>query len=363
MNGMNQFLPTAPFPIAGGCGHPHHEPKDNAAGWTGSCLQVLFLVSALAMAALYRDSEAYSTFSVIFCSIILEAFPFMLLGTLTGGFIEVFLSRDRLIHLLPQRKYDAIIMAGLLGIIFPVCECAIVPVVRKLMAKGMPLGAALAFLLAGPIVNPLVFASTWTAYGFKFETAFLRVFIGFFIAVTVAAILDRFLSGYEVLKEDAGSGTCRLCHDHNETRGRLSFIRKIQSALQHGALDFYDIGRFLIMGAFIAAALQTFVPRQAFTAVMSGPLTAIGSMMALAIALNLCSEADAFIAASFGPAGVLFSAQLAFMVLGPMLDIKLILMYLGVFKTRLILCLSVMVIAAVFLVMTGLELSGWLGSW
>lgn len=148
---MNQPLKTAPFPIDAGCGHPHHEPLDSAPGRTGPCLQVLFLVSALAMAVLYRDSEAYATFSVIFGSIVLEAFPFMLLGTLTGGFIEVFLSRDRLIHLLPQRKYDAVIMAG-------------------------------------PIVNPLVFASTFTAYGFRFETAFLRVFIGFFIAV--AAILD-----------------------------------------------------------------------------------------------------------------------------------------------------------------------------
>ncbi len=342
----------------GGCGHLHHEPGDSAAGRTGRCLQVVFLVSAMAMAALYRDSEAYATFSVIFCSIVLEAFPFMLLGTLISGFIEVFLSRDQLIRLLPQRKYDAIILAALLGIIFPVCECAIVPVVRKFLKKGMPLGSAVAFLLAGPIVNPLVFASTYVAYSFHFETAVLRVMSGFFIAVAAALVIEVCLTKSQALKEAPVVPECSLCHDTDDT-GTLSFAQKIGAAFRHSALDFYDIGRFLIMGAFIAAALQTFVPRQIFTSVMAGPVTAIVSMMVLAVALNLCSEADAFIAASFRSVGIPFSAQLAFMVLGPMLDIKLILMYLSVFKGKMILVLSSMVVLLVFLSMLFLEFSGW----
>lgn len=339
-----------------GCGCHSHEAQGGTLSCAGRWLQVLFLVSALSMAIFHSRSEAYATFAVIFGSIVLEALPFMLLGTLIGGLMEVFLSREGLIRLLPNRKYDAIILAALLGILFPVCECAIVPVVRKLLKKGMPLGSAVAFLLAGPIVNPLVFASTYTAYGFSFETAVLRVTAGFFIAIGVALVIEVCLTKARALKEDPPAHGCSLCLDGENGR---SFFQKIRAALGHGALDFYDIGRFLIMGAFIAAALQTFIPRQAFTSIMAGPVTAIVSMMVLAVALNLCSEADAFIAASFRSVGLPFSAQLAFMVLGPMLDIKLILMYLTVFRGRMIFLLSSLVILFVFGSMVFLEFSGW----
>jgi len=352
-------LKTTPFPIDTGCGCHDHEEQGRTVSNIGRNIQVLFLVSALLMVAFHPRSEQFVTFSIIFSSIVLEAFPFMLFGTLLGGFIEIFLSREHLINILPKRKHDAIILAALLGIIFPVCECAIVPVVRKFLNKGMPLGSAVAFLLAGPIVNPLVFASTYVAYSFSFETAVLRVIAGFFIAVTVGITIDSCLSKTQALTETTPVHTCGLCHDNGDMT-KLSLRKKVFAAFQHGAADFYDIGRFLIMGAFIAAALQTLVPRQAFTSVMAGPVTAILSMMVLAVILNLCSEADAFIASSFQPVGVPLSAQLAFMVLGPMLDIKLIMMYLSVFTRKMIIMLSGMVILSVFLAMLFLEFSGWL---
>ena len=356
MNHPDNPLQTSPFPMDTGCGCHSHETQGRTVAVIGKYLQIAFLVSALLMAAVYNPSEHYITFSIIFSSIVLEAFPFMLLGTLIGGFMEVFLSREGLIRLLPKRKYDAIILAALLGILLPVCECAIVPVVRKFLKKGMPLGSAVAFLLAGPIVNPLVFASTYVAYSFSFETAVLRVLAGFFIAVAAALVIEGCLTKTQALKENPMVQVCSLCDPADIP---LSFLQKLGAAFRHGALDFYDIGRFLIMGAFIAAALQTFIPRQAFSSVMAGPVAAIVSMMVLAVALNLCSEADAFIAASFRSVGLPFSAQLAFMVLGPMLDIKLILMYLSVFKGKMIFLLSSTVILFVFLSMVFLEFSGW----
>ncbi|MCG8617531.1 MAG: permease, partial [Desulfobacterales bacterium] len=120
-------------------------------------------------------------------------------------------------------------------------------------------------------------------------------------------------------------------------------------------LDFYDIARFLIIGAFIAAALQTFIPRQAFFSVASGSVAAIALMMVLAVVLNLCSEADAFIAASLAPIGIPFTAQLAFMVLGPMLDLKLILMYMSVFTRKMIIILSLSTLTFVFMAMLFME--------
>lgn len=354
MESSDNNLKTSPFPIDTSCCHNHDMGK-GAFSRTGRNVQALFLAAALLMAAFYGRSEQFITFSIIFSSIVLEALPFMLLGTLLGGFIEVFLSRERLMNILPKRKYDAIIIAALLGIIFPVCECAIVPVVRKFLNKGMPLGSAVAFLLAGPIVNPLVFASTYVAYSFSFETAILRVLAGFFIAVAVGLTIDFCFSKTSALTKIMPVHECALCSDES-----MPFFKKIIAAVHHGAADFYDISRFLIMGAFIAAALQTLVPRQAFTLVMTGPVTAIVSMMVLAITLNLCSEADAFIAASFQPTGVPFSAQLAFLVLGPMLDIKLIMMYLSVFTKKMIIVLSTLVILSVFCTMLFLEVSGWL---
>jgi uncharacterized protein len=355
---MDHLLQTPHFPLDTGCGCHSHEPQGGAVLVIGKVLQITFLMSALLMAAFYNRSEYYITFSIIFSSIVLEAFPFMLLGTLIGGFMEIFLSREALIRILPKRKYDAIILAALLGIIFPVCECAIVPVVRKFLKKGLPLGSAVAFLLAGPIVNPLVFVSTYVAYSFNFETAVLRVMSGFFIAVSAALVIEICLTKSQALKEEPIIPVSSLFR-HTGDPVPFSFAQKIGAAFRHSALDFYDIGRFLVMGAFIAAALQTFIPRQTLTSVVAGPVTAIVSMMILAVALNLCCEADAFIAASFRSSGLPFSAQLAFMVLGPMLDIKLILMYLSVFKGKMILVLSSVVILFVFFAMLFLEFSGW----
>jgi len=154
--------------------------------------------------------------------------------------------------------------------------------------------------------------------------------------------------------------TCTCGHHHHpDTKGK-SIKNRFIEAISHGAQDFYDICKYLIMGAFIAAALQTFVPRQALMAVIRNPLSAIALMMTLAVILNLCSEADAFISASFQALGIPFTAQLSFMVLGPMLDIKLILMYLTVFSKKMIITLTVVTIFMVGFSMLFLEFSKWI---
>jgi hypothetical protein len=136
-----------------------------------------------------------------------------------------------------------------------------------------------------------------------------------------------------------------LCVD----RKPIAFGEKINLAVNHAANDFFDIGRFLVIGAFFAAVAQTLIPRQVFVALTDPPALSILIMMIMAIVLNLCSEADAFVAASFRSTPVPLPAQMAFMVLGPMLDIKLILMYFNVFRLRAILTLSALVFLMVFL--------------
>ena len=357
-------MDTQPFPIDNQIStaqKPATLPMDQA----GRYIQVFFLSLALGMVLYFSGTEAFSTFAVIFVSIVLEALPFMLLGTLLGGLVEVFLSRERLISILPRGRKKAVILSAFLGIIFPVCECAIVPVVRKFVRKGMPLGSAVAFLLGGPIVNPLVFTSTLVAYSFSWETAFLRVFTGVGIAIGAGLLMDACISPDQALLPGAADPGCSHCghdhcgHDHQDHTGR-PFTKKLLSALSHGAHDFFDISRFLIIGAFIAAALQTLVPRQIFFDLASGSIAAILLMMVLAIVLNLCSEADAFIAASFQSLGLPFSSQLAFMVLGPMLDIKLVLMYLSLFKRWMIIMLCSATLIFVFITMVCVEVAQWI---
>ena len=230
---------------------------------------------------------------------------------------------------------------------------------EKFIQKGMPLGSAVAFLLGGPIVNPLVFGSTFTAYSFSLETAFLRTFSGAGIAIAVGLFIDSVLTAPQALVPGNTAPACGCGHAGCSHGAPATLAEKLKATLTHGAADFYDIGRYLIMGAFIAAALQTLVSRQIFLSVADTPFLSIAAMMRLAVVLNLCSEADAFISASFQPIGIPFSAQMAFMVLGPMLDIKLILMYLGLFTRKMILTLIFGITLTVFLAMAALEVSQW----
>ncbi len=326
-------------------GSPPAPPTNTAAVAT----QTAFLVVAVGYVLLAPNRAQLQTVSIMFVSIVLEAIPFMLLGALVGGFIEVFVPRKWVARALPKRRWLMVLAAGLLGILFPVCECAVIPVVRRLLRKGVPLGAAVAYLLAAPIVNPVVTLSTATAYSFAWPVVLGRMAFGYAIAVTIGLAMEQIfrrgegalVPGIEAPEED--------CCTHGATPATLR--TKIGAALGHAADEFLDIGRYLVMGAFLAGLLQTIVPRQGFTLLADTPFLAILAMMGLAVVLNLCSESDAFVAASFRGAGLPLSAQMAFMVLGPMFDIKLLAMYHGVFRRKAILVLTGLILSLVFMAM------------
>jgi uncharacterized protein len=322
--------------------------------------QTLFLAVAVGFWVFFRNRPFFRTFAITFVSIVLEAFPFMLVGALVGGFIDGFVSREKLARWLPKRRWLAVFAGAGLGMFFPVCECAIVPVVRRLLQKGLPLGTAVAFLLGGPIVNPIVAVSTAVAYSFKWSLVMERLLFGYAIAVAIGLLMDVFFKGKQAVLNDiiaSREGSHVRCHGADPAPE--NFSRKIRHSLQHAAHDFFDITRFLIMGAFVAGLMQAVVSRQAIAPLFSAPVMSILFMMVLALLLNLCSEADAFVAASFRTTGMPLSAQMAFMVLGPMLDIKLMLMYVRVFRTRTILILSSLTFLAVFFLMCLREAMGW----
>ena len=315
-------------------------------------IQLAFFVTASVLVLFFRQTPAIGTLSITFVAIFLEALPFMLVGSMIGGFIEIFVSRDALTRLLPKATWRSILIAAAVGFILPICECAIVPVVRRLFNKGLQLGSGIAFLLGGPIVNPLVGISTAVAYGYDWSIALTRMVIGYLVAVTIGLLVELLFNKQPVLADGVldNPTQCRSRHPHQQDNQPLNFSGKVALALQHAAADFLDIGRFLIFGAFIAGILQTVIARSEMSLFAGSPVFSILAMMALAIILNLCSEADAFVAASFRTV-LPITAQMAFMMLGPMLDIKLVLMYFRIFRRRLIIALAAMTFSIVFLTM------------
>lgn len=323
----------------------------------GFVLEAGFLIVAIVLPTLgprFGLADPVGDLSISFVAIVLEALPFLLLGTLIGGVIEAFVPHEVVRRSLGKGGTRSIFVAATLGFLFPVCECAIVPVTKRLMNKGVPLAPAVAFLLAIPIVNPVVAASTAVAYRFDWTFVIARLVCGYLVAVGTA-LLVKFLWGRGrtvVVNAEHVCATC--CADHHEHAEAVGLWAKSVIALRHGCDDFFGIAHYLIIGAFIAAAARTFIGMDAFARFGEFPLLAILIMMLWAVALNLCSEADAFIAAAFRGA-LPPSAQLAFMTLGPMLDVKLALMYSTVFKKRAIVVIGASVFIGVFICMAALE--------
>jgi len=146
------------------------------------------------------SEAAVQDFSLRFLSVLFEGLPFIFIGTLISGLIDVYLPSSLLDKLLPKNKFGSILTCGLLGLLIPVCECTVVPVIRRLVAKGLPVGSAFAYMLAAPIVNPITIASTFTAFNGSWEMALSRALLGYSVAVCVGVMI-LFLPLEKILKE------------------------------------------------------------------------------------------------------------------------------------------------------------------
>jgi uncharacterized protein len=343
--------------FAPGLPHLHLSPESRRAeaiAIIGELTILAFALSTLVVGTLTREPEI-GDLAINFVSIILEALPFMMIGAVIGGIIEVFVPPDFIQRTLIGQGKAAVFVAAGLGLVFPICECAIVPIVRRLINKGIPRSAAIAFLLGAPIVNPLVAASTWLAYRGNWGMVTTRMLCGYVIAVGVALVLDKISPKESTLStarhlDSCEHGCSHGCCGHDHEHMPSSFFGKILEAITHARDDFFTIGKYLIIGAFVAGLARTVIDVEAFQRLFSSPVPAILAMMGLAVALNLCSQTDAFIAAGFR--GIFpDTAQMAFMILGPMLDLKLLLAYFTMFDGRTIRTLSILTIIAVFAAM------------
>jgi uncharacterized membrane protein YraQ (UPF0718 family) len=298
-----------------------------------------------------------NNFVINFTAIVWEALPFIVLGALIAGILEEILPQQAIAKILPKHFLPATIIGGLLGLVFPMCECGIVVVMRRLLRKGLPLSSCVSYMLAGPILNVIVIMSTWYAFKeFKvgenqqslgLPMVALRCGIGFLVAVTTGIVVHFVQKSTtkplltKLALPDAPKAKPKLSLNLIDDSPSLSakkksLVQRLNNISSTALRDFMDITVFLIIGSALAAFVKSDPDwiRSVETISQQQPYLAIPAMMILAVALCLCSEADAFLAASF--TGMSVSAKIAFLVLGPMFDLKLLLMYTQVFRVRLI---------------------------
>ncbi|HFU3702984.1 TPA: permease [Streptococcus suis] len=275
----------------------------------------------------------------IFLSIIIEALPFVLIGSLISGFIEVFITPEKVLSILPKNKILAILFGTFIGFIFPSCECGIVPIVHRLLEKKVPNYTAIPFLVTAPIINPIVLFATYTAFGNSVLFALYRA-LGAILVSAIVGIILGFYVKEPILKE------CQISqHQHNYSQ--KTNWQKVGFGLIHAIDEFFDTGRYLVFGCLFASLVQVYIPTAVLITIGHNPLSAILLMMLLAFLLSLCSEADAFIGASllssFG-----FAPVMAFLVIGPMVDVKNLLMmkhyFTGKFIIRFIAIISIIIL-------------------
>ena len=280
------------------------------------CILLAFAISATMLRNAVLGSAALSTAGTVFCGVFVQALPFLALGVVVSGLIAAFVSPERLARWLPRRPAVAVLAAGIGGALLPGCECGSVPVGRRLFGESGAAGAAaLTFMLAAPAINPVVLVATAVA----FPGAPMMV-----VARMGASLLTAVIMGWAWARWGRPEWvTRRLPRSGNDTESRSTVFAE---AARH---DFLQAASYLVVGAAAAAALHVVVPRWVFDHVAAHLVLGVVLMAALAVVLALCSEADAFVAASMTMVPLL--PRLVFLVVGPAVDVKLIAMQAGMF--------------------------------
>jgi uncharacterized membrane protein YraQ (UPF0718 family) len=263
------------------------------------------------------DSPRALTLITIFVSVMVQALPFLILGTILSAAIAAFVPARFFERALPKRPAAAVPVAGLAGVVLPACECGSVPVAGALMRRGVTPAAAFAFLLASPAINPVVLISTAVAFPGQPQMVAARFFASLAAAVIMGWLWLR-------LGQPAWLRPTRT-HDAHTDRGWPAFW----ASCRH---DVAQAGGFLVIGALAAATLNVTVPPTWLEGIARNPVFSIIALSLLAILLSICSEADAFVAASLSQFSL--TARLAFLVVGPMVDLKLFAMQAGFFGPR-----------------------------
>ncbi|MCC3377489.1 permease [Cohnella sp. REN36] len=324
------------------------------------------------------------SFVAVFFEIVFDALPFLLLGAFVSALLETFVS-DRYVQMLaPKNRLGGVLFGSLLGLALPLCECGMIPVARRLIRKGLPAYIGLAYIVAGPIVNPIVFGSTLVAFRANPGIAYARMLLALAVALAAGLVLALFLRR-SPLREPDGETHGHLDHghhdhgrphhhhdhghhhhhdhhnhDHAHSHGHGRGLKgRLAAIFSHTAEDMQDMGKYLLLGAALTGAIQSILRPETLTAAAGHNVWSHVFLMGFAYFLSLCSTSDAFIAASLGS---IFhpGALLAFLVFGPMLDLKTTLMMLSTFRRSFVWKFAALLAVLVLAGSIAIEKSGWL---
>ena len=301
---------------------PQAESPAKAGGWRFGALEgltvglVVLLVAQRWIAGLF-DSPALQAGATVFVSIVVQATPFLVLGVLLSAAIAAFVPVGFWQRALPKNDALAVPVAGIAGVVLPGCECASVPVAGSLMSRGVAPAAALAFLLSAPAINPIVLVSTWVAFPGQPMMAVARF---------AASLITSVLMGWLWMRFGRTDWIRIPRRDHLVGHSNWQTFRLTATH------DFLHAGGFLVVGGVTAAVLNVAVPPSVIDSLADHALLSVLFMALLAVVLCICSEADAFVAASLSQFSL--TARLAFLVVGPMVDLKLVALQTGIFGRR-----------------------------
>jgi uncharacterized membrane protein YraQ (UPF0718 family) len=312
----------------------------------------------------------------IFLSLLVEAIPFLLLGVLLSGLLLLFIDERKLIAIMPRNPILGAFFGSAMGFLFPVCECGNVPVARRLLIQGVPVPVAVGFLLAAPTINPIVIWSTWIAFRDQPEIVVMRVGFSLLIATIVGCVFSLQSDPRPMLQPSVArsliilpdkneqtsaaedqpfllqSGTFLLGQSGQTLRMDATVLQasmvastnkkpladRLNLLLENTVQELRELGGVLVIGSAIAAAIQVLIPREVILHLGQGPITSIAAMMLLAGLISICSTVDAFFALSFA-ATFTSGSLLAFLVFGPMIDLKGVGLMLSVFRPKAVLYL------------------------
>ena len=315
-----------------------HQTRQSTRCWKGSLLLLCCVL------------ESLSTAWAIFQGLLLEAIPFLLLGVTIAGFARWLVPQTAWIRRLPSHPVLAPIVGALMGFALPACECGNVPVARRLLASGAPMGTAFGFLFAAPVLNPIVLASTWAAFPNQQWLLIARPLGAFVLAILLSLLLVQLpeddllnkillnerrmnqpLSRIGLLERSTGLIGAKLNKEQITTASKPSGI----NVLEQSSREFLNLLALLILGCGIAALVQTWLPRSWLLAIGTAPTASILALMILAVVVSVCSSVDAFLALGFAST-VTPGALLGFLLLGPVVDLKLAGLFTVLMKPRAI---------------------------
>lgn len=296
------------------------------------------------------DISLLRSFNTRFLGILIETTPFILLGAFVSALIQFFIPSDTLMRILPKNRVLACIMASTIGLFFPVCDCGTVPVARGFLKKGVSLSAVITFILAAPIVNPIAIMSTIYAFPDNKEIVVYRLVIGIAIAVIVGLVVGR-KEPKDIFTDNLIGCDCDMCNgDYNK-----NIFSKIRGLFLHAGDEFFNIGKFMVFGAFLCSIMQTVLSQESIISLPSNALGGLAVMILFSFIFSVCSTSDAFIAKGF--LGQLpMTSILGYLVLGPMIAIKNTMILLGSFKKRFVfkLLFVIITVSSVLLLCIGL---------